>query len=1176
MKNLIKTLLIFAFIMPVTFLFAGCAKTYQIEYYVNGSWYKTVNVKSDESVFREPGPKQNGYIFDGWYLSETGDEKFDFSKYLDRNVKLYARYNMASYAVIYHNMDGATNNPNNKTSFDITTPTFILHTEGVTKTGYTFDGWYSDPLYVIDKTHINQGTHEDVHLYAKWNPNQYTITFVSNGGSEVASITAGYQTGINKPDNPTKEGYAFVGWYTDNGTFEHEYDFTTMPLGGATLYAKWTAANQTITFNSNGGSEVADLVAPYGSAIEAPENPEHDGYSFGGWYTDNNTFENQFEFDTMPLGGATLYAKWNLNQYTITYELDGGTNNANNPATYTYDSATITLQDPTKTGYTFAGWYVGADQVTQIAHNSHGEITLTAHWTATPYTINYHLDSDAGEQNNANNPATYDIETAVSTLAAPTKVVDSVVYTFLGWFTDEDCTEAFAGIAVGSTGAKDVYAKWQVSVGTAEELQNAAAQKNVTILLTDDIELSTDQTSATFLTLANKSVLDGQGHIITLQNINAFTAQSYGITIKNEAQLKNLTLIHDGELSGSTMFMAVALYPSAKNVVIEDVTINMPFVTSIEPLVTDLSYRFAIYSWANDKELTISGSDLIAKYVLGVGGNGNTITINDSTAAAGWSVVSTYGKNNTINISDSVLSSTNVTTTGGDASNMYAMFWFRGGLEGYEGYDSCYNNTINVENTQIVVEGNANAHQAIAGASIGFDDSEIATYGDITNVVNLKAGTVAVLNDYALVEYHDIKVNIISGTYNFDPQNGKRIWTWRGQSGNHKTEVDTHDYLAANSIVDTYYMEENGETITVYMAFAEDERVVATTEAELIAACADDNILYITLDSDIELSARLNITNRKYFNGNNHKLSGEFNSNFALFVRPGTEDDVKEVVIKNLTLMGNETNGSGNVYGSYGLGTGAYTRVELLGVTVFGYRYALSSLYGTADIIAISSSFTGYAAVLIDGVGFADDEYSGFMFVNCELHGVNAYNGTDNNWGTIVFNPGAKWNVVELVNTEVYAEASGTASQAALLWAYGSEFNNVHVYTEDPNGGFVLTGAKAYWFCNNAAQNGVFDINNTAQNISNNAVIGDVAVDFERAISGVEHYYVGAGDAISLTADVELSNDVVVYATTGTITINLDGHSIDGGELLIANGLTVISDAEICQLVLLRMVIILT
>ena len=239
MKNLIKTLLIFAFIMPVTFLFAGCAKTYQIEYYVNGSWYKTVNVKSDESVFREPGPKQNGYIFDGWYLSETGDEKFDFSKYLDRNVKLYARYNMASYAVIYHNMDGATNNPNNKTSFDITTPTFILHTEGVTKTGYTFDGWYSDPLYVIDKTHINQGTHEDVHLYAKWNPNQYTITFVSNGGSEVASITAGYQTGINKPDNPTKEGYAFGGWYTDNNTFEHEYDFTTMPLNGITLYAKW-------------------------------------------------------------------------------------------------------------------------------------------------------------------------------------------------------------------------------------------------------------------------------------------------------------------------------------------------------------------------------------------------------------------------------------------------------------------------------------------------------------------------------------------------------------------------------------------------------------------------------------------------------------------------------------------------------------------------------------------------------------------------------------------------------------------------------------------------------------------------------------------------------------------------------------------------------------------------
>ena len=523
MKNFIKTLLIFAFIMPVTFLFAGCAKTYQIEYYVNGSWYKTVNVKSDESVFREPGPKQNGYIFDGWYLSETGDEKFDFSKYLDRNVKLYARYNMASYAVIYHNMDGATNNPNNKTSFDITTPTFILHTEGVTKTGYTFDGWYSDPLYVIDKTHINQGTHEDVHLYAKWNPNQYTITFVSNGGSEVASITAGYQTGINKPDNPTKEGYAFVGWYTDNNTFEHEYDFTTMPLGG-----------------------------------------------------------------------ATLYAKWNVNQYTITYELDGGTNNANNPATYTYDSATITLQDPTKTGYTFDGWYVGADQVTQIAHNSHGEITLTAHWTATPYTINYHLDSEAGEQNNANNPATYDIETAVSTLAAPTKVVDSVVYTFLGWFTDEDCTEAFAGIAVGSTGAKDVYAKWALMVDNEADFVNAIAISGETVIVTDDISLTNHINFANDITInlgehtltfagdntylfkvpSNKSVTILNGSIDYTSSVIVNALSSY-IENRGNLTLKEVAITLDNIVGGGSENLNAIGNNGEGVLVIEDSTITM-------------------------------------------------------------------------------------------------------------------------------------------------------------------------------------------------------------------------------------------------------------------------------------------------------------------------------------------------------------------------------------------------------------------------------------------------------------------------------------------------------------------------------------------------------------------------------------------------------------------------
>jgi len=112
-----------------------------------------------------------------------------------------------------------------------------------TKQGYQFDGWYLDSDYteIFDKNaYLDIKLDKNIEVFAKLVPNQYTITFESNGGSSVESITQGYETAVTLPEVPTKDGFGFVGWYFDNYTFENQFtDGSKMPLNGVTLYAKW-------------------------------------------------------------------------------------------------------------------------------------------------------------------------------------------------------------------------------------------------------------------------------------------------------------------------------------------------------------------------------------------------------------------------------------------------------------------------------------------------------------------------------------------------------------------------------------------------------------------------------------------------------------------------------------------------------------------------------------------------------------------------------------------------------------------------------------------------------------------------------------------------------------------------------------------------------------------------
>ena len=165
----------------------------------------------------------------------------------------------------------------------------------VTRTGYTFKGWYdNENLTGSPVTAISNTETGNKEYWAKWEINQYTITFDTAGGSTVASITQDYGTAITAPADPTKEGYTFIGW--------DKAIPATMPAENMTVTAQWEINQYTITFDTNSGSEIAPITQDYGTAITAPADPTREGYTFIGWDKEIPT--------TMPAENMTVTAQW--------------------------------------------------------------------------------------------------------------------------------------------------------------------------------------------------------------------------------------------------------------------------------------------------------------------------------------------------------------------------------------------------------------------------------------------------------------------------------------------------------------------------------------------------------------------------------------------------------------------------------------------------------------------------------------------------------------------------------------------------------------------------------------------------------------------------------------------------------------------------------------------------
>lgn len=381
-------------------------------------------------------PNKSGYKFVGWYDNEnfTGEAITEISVGTMGDVTLYAKWNALDYRISYE-LNGGTN-AENPDGYDVSDLPVSLHAPS--RTGYIFKGWYMGENRVLA---IPVGTTGNVVVSAKWEPITYTIDFDTNGGlPTLSSIDYTIESDSFTLQEITKAGYTFDGWY--NGETKVT-EITTGTYGNMTLVAKWTADLYTISYDLADGVNSPENPTSYTieSGLITLKDPTRVGYTFVGWYNgeqlvttiDSNTLENisltakwtvnsyklTFDVDgnltektfkygesitaienptkvghtfvgwseelpeTMPANDITVEAKWAINSYDITYDLAGGVNNSENPTTYTIESGLITLKNPTREGYTFLGWYNGEQLVTIIDSNTLENITLTAKWKIT-------------------------------------------------------------------------------------------------------------------------------------------------------------------------------------------------------------------------------------------------------------------------------------------------------------------------------------------------------------------------------------------------------------------------------------------------------------------------------------------------------------------------------------------------------------------------------------------------------------------------------------------------------------------------------------------------------------------------------------------------------------------------------------------------------------------------
>lgn len=352
-------------------------------------------------------------------------------------------------------------------------PTVIsTNTGSLVRTGYTFAGWNTlasgmGTNYTANGTGTFANT-ENIDLYPVWTPNPITVTFNANFGSTPATTTQTFTADAVRGltfNSFARSGYMFDGWATSSGgsvAYLDGDDFST--IVPVTLYAKWTARDYTVTYQTNGGTGAAptETVKNIGNVItvKSAGGINKTGYDFVGWSDGTNIYQATNSY-TMPAGNVTFTAQWQVQVYTITYDNNHATTGtpARNTDSYTYGYPAMSLTSQgslVRTGYSFAGWSVTANG-TPISGNytPSSSITLYAVWSAKTYNISYNSNGATGSLARTSDSYTTG-GTAVTLPSGGT--LSKTGYTFGGWSTSASGS-AISGTFT-TTDDVTLYARW--------------------------------------------------------------------------------------------------------------------------------------------------------------------------------------------------------------------------------------------------------------------------------------------------------------------------------------------------------------------------------------------------------------------------------------------------------------------------------------------------------------------------------------------------------------------------------------------------------------------------------------------------------------------------------------------------------------------------------------------
>ena len=347
-------------------------KSYTVTYVVydgvNGANPDSYTVGEDNlfaSVSLKNASKTH-YTFDGWYASENFDGAavtsitYALLEGLDDTITLYAKFSPVSYTVTFIYNDGATSGTVKKVTYDPETGVVEKPTPDPEREGYDFVEWQKDGE-AYDFTSIVTG---DIVLVAKWEKKTYTITFDYNDGeTESTTQLVKYLEKVIRPDDPERENYDFVEWQKDGVT----YDFNELVTAEFTLTALWKKVEKvTITFHSNGGTEISPMTIVKGTVATKPTDPERTGYTFDKWYIDEG-LDTEYMWNDPVNENIHLYAGWIINKYDVTFDLNYTGAPAATVIKVEYNTAVAQKdipEDPIREGYEFKGWYTDKNGTT--------------------------------------------------------------------------------------------------------------------------------------------------------------------------------------------------------------------------------------------------------------------------------------------------------------------------------------------------------------------------------------------------------------------------------------------------------------------------------------------------------------------------------------------------------------------------------------------------------------------------------------------------------------------------------------------------------------------------------------------------------------------------------------------------------------------------------------------